>query len=628
MEFSFGKKPTRFQKIPVVVLLLTVILLLLAIIPLCYPLIRPSFLWKFFALSSTTSSLDHRSIELVGRDGDQCDLFIGEWVPNPDSPYYTNITCWAIHDHQNCMKYGRPDMNFLKWRWKPDGCELPIFDPAEFLEFLRGKSLAFVGDSVGRNQMQSLICLLSGVTVGWPLGVSKMYHVIKLTLVAPTATIRKQNSPFQVEYPIDVSYTTDEKFKRWLYTSYNFTIANYWSPFLVRSKQADNGPIDMGIFNLFLDEFDEDWTTHIDGFDYVIISAGHWFFRPTMFYEDGQIVGCHYCQRKNVTDLTLYYSYRKAFRTAFRAINSLKNFKGTTFLRTFAPSHFENGLWDEGGNCLRTKPFKSNETTLEGQNFELHMIQVEEFGTARDEGWERGLKFKLLDTTQAMLLRPDGHPSRYGHRPEENVTLYNDCVHWCLPGPIDTWNDFLLEMLKMERIESSNKELSKISKKLMHGALERRLRRFPRGENRVDDRREMALVLREITSLPLFALPVVLPHIKSINKNAERERAVIPHLKKKGGEEEGEERDGGTLQSWMKGHGLALSLKDQHPSRCHRQSQQRHDFKGMDIAIVKATNHVECPLKECHLRSESCSSLTPCFPIFSFLDFYSVLFLF
>ncbi|RVX06459.1 Protein trichome birefringence-like 19 [Vitis vinifera] len=49
-----------------------------------------------------------------------------------------------------------------------------------------------------------------------------------------------------------------------------------------------------------------------------------------------------------------------------------------------------------------------------------------------------------------MWLRPDGHPSRYGHWPNANVTLYNDCVHWCLPGPIDTWSDFLLEMLKME----------------------------------------------------------------------------------------------------------------------------------------------------------------------------------
>ncbi|KAI9152780.1 hypothetical protein LWI28_001056 [Acer negundo] len=84
----------------------------------------------------------------------------GEWVPNPEGPYYTNTTCWAIYEHQNCMKFGRPDTDFMKWRWKPDGCDLPIFNPAQFLEIVRGKSLAFIGDSVARNQMQSLICLL------------------------------------------------------------------------------------------------------------------------------------------------------------------------------------------------------------------------------------------------------------------------------------------------------------------------------------------------------------------------------------------------------------------------------------------------------------------------------------
>ncbi|KAG5531575.1 hypothetical protein RHGRI_026252 [Rhododendron griersonianum] len=41
----------------------------------------------------------------------------------------------------------------------------------------------------------------------------------------------------------------------------------------------------------------------------------------------------------------------------------------------------------------------------------------------------------------------------------------------------------------------------------------------------------------------------------------------------------------GTLQSWRKAYG---ALKDQ--------------TKDVDVAIVKATNHVECPSKERHLR--------------------------
>lgn len=92
-----------------------------------------------------------------------CDLSRGEWVRDWNAPYYTNMTCYTIQEHQNCMKYGRPNLDYLKWRWKPDGCELPLFDPEEFLELMRGKTLAFVGDSLARNQMQSLMCLLSRV---------------------------------------------------------------------------------------------------------------------------------------------------------------------------------------------------------------------------------------------------------------------------------------------------------------------------------------------------------------------------------------------------------------------------------------------------------------------------------
>ncbi|MCD9643268.1 hypothetical protein HAX54_030588 [Datura stramonium] len=51
-------------------------------------------------------------------------------------------------------------------------------------------------------------------------------------------------------YPIDVSISPDENFKRWKYVSYNFTLATYWSPFLIRMKEADaDGPTKTGLFS-------------------------------------------------------------------------------------------------------------------------------------------------------------------------------------------------------------------------------------------------------------------------------------------------------------------------------------------------------------------------------------------
>ncbi|KAM7279339.1 hypothetical protein ACFE04_006473 [Oxalis oulophora] len=432
MELSLGKNNhTLLNKISKLVILITLCLILLLLNSLYYPALGyPSFLLNYSSKHSSSSSFDNpdqvlnnnKSVTNLTSDHEEarqefCDIFSGEWIPNPDAPYYTNKTCSAIYEHQNCMKHGRPDNDFFKWRWKPNDCDMPVFDPAQFLEMVRGKSLAFVGDSVARNQMQSLICLLS-----------------------------------RIVYPTDVSPTKDEQSKRWRYESYNFTLSIFWSPLLVRSKEADtNGPNHTGLFILYLDEFDQDLAVQIEEFDYVIISGGQWFFRPAIFYENGKIAGGYNCLMENVKDLTMYYGYRKAFRTVFKAINSLKNFKGVTFLRTFSPSHFENGLWNDGGDCVRTKPFKSNETSLDMFSKEFYLVQLEEFRIAEREAKKKGLKVRLMDTTRAILLRPDGHPSRYGHWPDENGTLHNDCVHWCLPGPIDTWNDFLLQMLKTER---------------------------------------------------------------------------------------------------------------------------------------------------------------------------------
>nr|GLL39104.1 protein trichome birefringence-like 19 [Ipomoea trifida] len=163
----------------------------------------------------------------------------------------------------------------------------------------------------------------------------------------------------QVAYPVEISNSKDENRKHMLYKDYNFTVRMFWSPYLIKTGTTFSKLID-----LYLDELDESWTSEISTFDYVIISAAHWFFRPTKFYLDAQPVGCLYCPDPNLTHLTEHFSYRWALRTAFRAINRLEGFKGVTFLRSFAPQHFENGAFDEGGECVRKEPFKRNDTIV------------------------------------------------------------------------------------------------------------------------------------------------------------------------------------------------------------------------------------------------------------------------
>ena len=63
-------------------------------------------------------------------------------------------------------------------------------------------------------------------------------------------------------------------------------------------------------------------------------------------------------------------------------------------------------------------------------------------------------RLKLLDITLLANIRADGHPNSYREfQPfgkDHKKPIQNDCLHWCLPGPIDTWNDLLVESLHNE----------------------------------------------------------------------------------------------------------------------------------------------------------------------------------
>ncbi|TVU35737.1 hypothetical protein EJB05_17640, partial [Eragrostis curvula] len=374
----------------------------------------------------------------------KCDIFRGEWVPDPSLPQYTNETCPYIQDHQNCLHYGRPDLDFLKWRWKPDGCDLPRFNTYRFLQAVANKTFAFVGDSLARNHYQSLLCLMSKVRIPllhFNMLISWRIEVGRLTFgdacmdgwqVALPKDLTEQKGPHARE-------------KIMYYAGYNVTIYILWSPFLVRSEEINGSS---GVFNLYLDEVD-DWFSLVPRFDYVLLSAANWFTRQTYFYERRQLVGGMYVPLNITTNLTTNrYSHRMAFRTSLRALTGI-GFRGKVIVRTLSPmSHFEGGTYDAGGDCPRKRPYFANETApLNELEQEFYREQVEEFREAKKEAAARGVDMVLVDPTTAMAKRPDGHPSRYGHWPDEKRTMYNDCIHWCLPGPIDAWNDMLLHIL-------------------------------------------------------------------------------------------------------------------------------------------------------------------------------------
>ncbi|KAJ7948796.1 Trichome birefringence-like family [Quillaja saponaria] len=90
-----------------------------------------------------------------------CDFFNGSWVLDQYSdPLYEPETCPFIQREFTCLKNGRPDRVYTQYKWQPRDCDLTRFDGKKFLKKYKGKSIMFVGDSLSRNQWQSLTCML------------------------------------------------------------------------------------------------------------------------------------------------------------------------------------------------------------------------------------------------------------------------------------------------------------------------------------------------------------------------------------------------------------------------------------------------------------------------------------
>ncbi|GMY23841.1 protein trichome birefringence-like 25 isoform X2 [Fagus crenata] len=347
----------------------------------------------------------------------KCDIFTGDWIADQSGPAYTNESCHVIEAHQNCMTNGRPDSGYLYWRWNPRNCELARFNSERFLDLMRNKSWAFIGDSISRNHVQSLLCLLS-----------------------------------QVEQAVEVYHDEEYRSKRWHFPSHNFTLSVIWNPFLIKAAIfEDINGVSSSEVQLYLDELDEKWRDQYKKFDYAVIAGGKWFLKTAIYYENNTIAGCHYCPGKNITELGFDYAYRKALQLVLNFITSNEH-KAFVFFRTTTPDHFENGEWFSGGYCNRTVPFKEGKVDMRDVDIVMRNIELEEIEKAVAVGSGNGVVLKLLDTTRLSVLRPDGHPGPYRQfqpfAKDKNAKIQNDCLHWCLPGPIDSWNDLLMELLE------------------------------------------------------------------------------------------------------------------------------------------------------------------------------------
>ncbi|KAJ6978110.1 protein YLS7 [Populus alba] len=384
--------------------------------------------------SSDTASADSKSgaksdvsavpsnASKTGSDDSGCDLYRGSWFYDSLGPLYTNNTCPVLTQMQNCQGNGRPDKEYENWRWKPSQCNLPRFDAKKFLELMRGKTIAFIGDSVARNQMESMLCLL-----------------------------------WQVEAPKNQG---NKKMQRYFFRSTSTMVVRIWSSWLVRQTSE---PIDFapeGVVKLHLDAPDEHFMEFIPSFDVIVLSSGHWFAKQSVYVLNNEIVGGQlwWPDKSRPMKINNIEAFGISVETILTSIARHPNYTGLTILRSYSPDHYEGGAWNTGGSCTgKEKPLAPGELVENGFTDIMHKKQIAGFDRAIKKATDKS-KLKLMDITEAFGYRHDGHPGPYRSLDPNKLTKRGpdgkpppqDCLHWCMPGPVDTWNELVLEIIRRE----------------------------------------------------------------------------------------------------------------------------------------------------------------------------------
>ncbi|XP_059628437.1 protein trichome birefringence-like 36 [Cornus florida] len=321
----------------------------------------------------------------------RCDLSSGKWIFDQSYPLYDSTNCPYLSSAVTCQKNGRPDSDYEKWKWKPNGCSMPRFNALGFLGKMRKKRIMLVGDSIMRNQWESLVCLVQSV-------------------VPTSRKTLTYNGPSMAFHALDYE------------TSIEFT----WAPFLVEVKK--------GLGNkriLHLDLIEEN-AKYWRGVDVLVFDSAHWWTHSDKYRSWDFIM-----ERNSVLrNLNPMVAYEKGLITWAKWVDLHLNPRTTRVIfRSMSPRHNRENGW----KCYNQR---------QPLEFASHPHVPQQMLVLKGVLSRMRFPVYLQDVTTMSALRRDGHPSVYSRavsqEEKQHIRDYtSDCSHWCLPGVPDTWNEML-----------------------------------------------------------------------------------------------------------------------------------------------------------------------------------------
>ncbi|KAH7294642.1 hypothetical protein KP509_27G011100 [Ceratopteris richardii] len=246
------------------------------------------------------------------------------------------------------------------------------------------------------------------------------------------------------------------------FLDYNLTVAYHRTNLLARygewEAKDDGGALEkLGFVKGYRVDVDVPQSTWAEAplfHDVLVLNTGHWWWAPEkfdpekspmLFFKRGEPIIPVKSPEEGL-DMVLKYM--------LTYIERRMSAQGFMFLRTQSPRHFEGADWNEGGTCHRRKPLEEKEAVSwfslskrPGPNAEMNQANLHLSKAIR------GTSFELLNISFLSSLRADAHPSLSAGK------LHEDCMHWCLPGVTDTWNDMLVvRLLQLQKVSASDVE--------------------------------------------------------------------------------------------------------------------------------------------------------------------------